>query len=154
MTPFGPEATALARGSKARSSRSVKGLYKMRCLKCHDANGKGNGMRDTLPEIPDFTRLKWHQKRSDAQLLASILSGKGKGMPAFDNKLSKKEAQSLVGYIRSFRPGRARTRPVREGDFDKQFQKLQEKFDRLMEQSRALQDKYQGRKQKRREVAR
>ncbi len=107
----------------------------MRCLKCHGANGKGSPMRDTLPEIPDFTRSRWHQKRTDGQLLASILSGKGKGMPPFERKLSKKQAQGLVTYIRLFRPGGAKTTPVREDDFDKQLRKLQKQFQRLKERS-------------------
>jgi hypothetical protein len=93
-------------------------------------------MRDTLPEIPDFTRSKWHQKRSDGQLLASILEGKGKGMPAFDRKINKKQAQTLVSYIRSFRPRGAKITPVREDDFENQFRKLQEKFKQLKRQSR------------------
>jgi mono/diheme cytochrome c family protein len=136
MFLFGWESPALARGLKSTSSRSVRVVYKTHCLRCHDADGKGSTGRDSLPEIPDFTRHQWHQKRSDAQLLVSILSGKGKAMPAFARKISKKQARRLVAYIRSFGPRQEKTTPASADDFDKQFRKLQEEFDQLKKQSR------------------
>jgi mono/diheme cytochrome c family protein len=93
-------------------------------------------MRDTLPDIPDFTHGKWHKKRSDGQLLASILEGKGKGMPAFDRKINKKQARGLVAYVRSFRPRGAKMTPVREDNFENQFRKLQKKFEQLKRPAR------------------
>jgi mono/diheme cytochrome c family protein len=135
LAPFWYSSPALARGRKSAVPRSIKALYKMRCLKCHGANGKGGPMRDTLPEIPDFTRSNWHQKRSDGQLQASILEGKGKGMPPFEGKIGKKQAKGLVSYIRRFVRGGAKNRPVREDQFEKQFRKLQEQFQRLKKRS-------------------
>jgi uncharacterized membrane protein len=73
-------------------------------VKCHGADGTGSQVRDRLPETPDFTDASWQGRRSDAQLLASILDGKGKEMPPARGKLSEEQARSLVAYIRAFAP--------------------------------------------------
>jgi uncharacterized membrane protein len=50
-------------------------------------------------------------RRSDAQLLASILDGKGKEMPPWRGKLSVEQARGLVACVRAFAP----TAPTPEG---------------------------------------
>ena len=45
------------------------------------ADGTGNKARGRLPEIPNFTDAGWQARRDDAQLMASILDGKGDEMP-------------------------------------------------------------------------
>jgi hypothetical protein len=101
-----------------------------------------------VAEIPDFNSRRWQQRRSDAQLVASILEGKGTRMPAFGGKVSKGQARKLVAYIRSLAPARAkatRTVPTRaqagaglEDDFEKRFRQLQEEYDQLDKQIREL----------------
>src|SRR5437588_8065845 len=44
-------------------------LFQRRCSSCHAADGTGSGVRDSLPQIPDFTNSRWQERRSDAQLL-------------------------------------------------------------------------------------
>src|SRR5438445_592196 len=61
-------------------------LFREHCVKCHGADGTGSPARDRLPEIPNFTDPAWQARRSEAQLLASILDGKGKEMPPFRDK--------------------------------------------------------------------
>jgi mono/diheme cytochrome c family protein/uncharacterized membrane protein len=78
-------------------------LFRKRCVKCHGEDGKGNKARGRLPEIPDFTRAAWQGRRSDAQLLASILEGKD-DMPSWRGKVSQEEARGLVAYVRAFAP--------------------------------------------------
>jgi mono/diheme cytochrome c family protein len=65
-----PPAPATAGGS------AVRALFQQRCVKCHGSDGTGKPARSRLPEIPDFTKSPWQARRSDAQLLASILDGK------------------------------------------------------------------------------
>jgi mono/diheme cytochrome c family protein len=134
--PAAWEANAWARGSRATVPPAVKRLYKMKCLKCHGARGRGTDMRDVLPDIPDFTSGKWQAEHSDAQILASILDGKGKGMPAFARKISRQQAQKLAACIRSFGPARARTKGARSPmtNFEREFRRLQNQFDRLQRQ--------------------
>src|SRR5271157_6241306 len=48
-------------------------LFRQRCEKCHGADGTGNRARGLLSEIPDFTNASWQARRTDAQLMSSIL---------------------------------------------------------------------------------
>jgi len=81
-------------------------LFRQHCVKCHGADGTGSPARDSLPEIPNFTDPSWQGRRSDAQLLAGILKGKGAEMPPWRGKISAEQARSLVGYVRAFKPTR------------------------------------------------
>jgi len=91
-----------------------------------------------MPDIPDFTNRKWQHQQSDAQLLGSILDGKGKQMPPFAGKIDREKARKLVTYVRSF--GRLRAQVAREplDNFEKNFRRLQNQFDRLQKQLEEL----------------
>jgi mono/diheme cytochrome c family protein/uncharacterized membrane protein len=101
--PSAPKATK----SQARA------LFEKHCAKCHGKDGTGSEARDSLPKIPNFTDASWQRKSKDAQLLASILEGKGaKGeeMPSWRGKVSEEQARGLVSYVRSFAPNGGRSR--------------------------------------------
>jgi len=75
-------------------------------VECHDVDGRGEAGRDTLPKIPDFTDVKWHTSRSDAELSRSILEGKGKSMPRMKAKLVSVDVKQMVGFVRAFEGGK------------------------------------------------
>ena len=79
-------------------------LFRQRCVKCHGADGTGSRTRDRLSEIPDFTNASWQARRADAQLMASILDGKGEDMPPQRGKIGEEQVRSLVAYVRAFAP--------------------------------------------------
>lgn len=81
------------------------GIYRAKCLKCHDTDGKGEIVRDVMPKVPDFTDGAWHARRSDSDLGRTILEGKGKSMPAFRGKLGAVDSARMVAFIRAFRGG-------------------------------------------------
>jgi ubiquinol-cytochrome c reductase cytochrome b subunit len=81
-------------------------IYRSYCLACHDADGRGSSVKKAIPEVPDFTDLKWQALRTDAELLHSILEGKGKFMLPTKDKLSKVDAERMVGYVRAFKEGK------------------------------------------------
>ena len=62
------------------------------------------GRAAACPEIPDFTNASWQARRADAQLLASILDGKGEDMPPQRGKIGEEQVHSLVAYVRAFAP--------------------------------------------------
>jgi mono/diheme cytochrome c family protein len=93
------------RGSEPAHPASVIQLYRSSCLKCHDTDGKGEIIRDTMPKVPDFTDAKWHATRSDADLRRSILEGKGKSMPPMRSKLGSVDVGQMVAFVRAFRGG-------------------------------------------------
>jgi mono/diheme cytochrome c family protein/uncharacterized membrane protein len=79
-------------------------LFRQQCVKCHGADGTGSEARGRQPKIPNFTDNSWQARRSDAQLLASILNGKGREMPPWRGKVSEEQARRLVGQVRAFAP--------------------------------------------------
>jgi mono/diheme cytochrome c family protein/uncharacterized membrane protein len=79
-------------------------LFRQRCVKCHGADGTGSRTRSLLSEIPDFTIASWQAQRADAQLMASILDGKGSDMPPQRGKIGEEQVHSLVAYVRAFAP--------------------------------------------------
>src|SRR5262249_13035173 len=83
-------------------------------------------------------RSTWQERRSDPQLLVSILDGKGTGMPSWSGKLSEEQARGLVAEVRAF----ASTTPKPEGgsptDFDKKYGQLQKELQELQRQFHEL----------------
>jgi mono/diheme cytochrome c family protein len=100
----------LDRGSVPIGHRTAAAheLFLKRCVKCHEADGTGRKSRDRLAAIPDFTKAAWQARRSDAQLMASILDGKGDDMPSWRGKISQDQARALVAYVRSFVPSKGK----------------------------------------------
>lgn len=136
-----PRPPALAHSVAAerdRISREGSRLFQRFCARCHGPDGRGTVMRENLPALPDFTRQAWQAGRSDSQLVASVLLGKGAEMPSFGGKISREQARELVAVIREFAP--LPTRPVSRttDDFEAQYRQLIEEFERLRRQSRAL----------------
>jgi probable HAF family extracellular repeat protein len=90
--PSKPSAPAAAETSAARE------LFRQHCVKCHGADGTGSRVRRRQPTIPDFTDPAWQARRSDAQLLASVLDGKGAEMPSWRGKIDEEQARGLVAF--------------------------------------------------------
>jgi mono/diheme cytochrome c family protein/uncharacterized membrane protein len=82
----------------------VHKLFRQHCVRCHGPEGTGNQVRRRQPAIPNFSDASWQGRRRDAQLLVSILDGKGKKMPPWHGKISAEQALVLVAYVRSFAP--------------------------------------------------
>ena len=91
-----------------------------------------------IPAIPDFASADWQARRSDAQLAASILEGKGTAMPAFVGKLGDVQAHDVVSYVRSFAVSKAGPITRRSTDFRRRFDQLRDEFEQLDRQYRAL----------------
>lgn len=126
-----PADSSSARASSAKM-RAAHALYQGRCQKCHAEDGKGFATRARGSAIPDFSDRRWQQGRSDTQLLAGVLDGKGTHMPAFRGRISTEEARDQVAYIRVFSP----TAPA--SDLDKQFRQLDEQLEKLRKESEQL----------------
>jgi mono/diheme cytochrome c family protein len=135
------QALQLSSEAQARQNADKKpkanSLYTKYCQKCHAENGKGTDARKLFPEIPDFTSEKWQSRRSDAELVTSVLDGKGTSMPQFADKFNRQKATALVTFVRSFAP--LQTKPnSKQTDLGKQLQELFEQMEELRKQSRDL----------------
>jgi uncharacterized membrane protein len=64
-----------------------------------------------MPRIPDFTAPAWQAGRPDAELISSILDGKGASMPPAGDDVTEADARGLVAYVRAFAPAVATENP-------------------------------------------
>jgi len=75
-------------------------IYKINCMMCHGADGKGFPALKT----PDFTDPKWQSSAKDKQIREVIKNGKkGTAMVALGNKLNDQEISAVIVYIRSLK---------------------------------------------------
>jgi hypothetical protein len=139
VVPSSP--TALGPARSIRSNPEVQAgsrTFQRLCAKCHSADGKGASIRESLPALPDFTDTAWQQSRSNAQLVASVLDGKGDSMPQFRDKLSPEQAKVLVRFIRTFSSLQIDSSEAAPDEFEAQFQRLTREIEALRRRARAL----------------
>jgi hypothetical protein len=92
-----------------------------------------------MPPIPDFTNRGWQRSRADAELVVSILQGKGTLMPANNSRISTRQARNLLAYVRAFGGGRIAQRPaVTDEQFQQSFRQLQRQWIELERQLKQL----------------
>jgi mono/diheme cytochrome c family protein len=126
-------------GELAAQIRVGAGLFKQFCLVCHGPDGTGSLVRAAMPPIPDFTNRAWHRSRKDAELVASILGGKGTLMPSNSDRITRPQALNLLAYIRSFAGIRVDLRPaVTDAQFEKSVKQLQKQYEELERQLKQM----------------
>ena len=76
-------------------------VYKAKCAMCHGADGSGQTPVGKTMKIKDL-RSEEVQKQTDIELTKMISGGKGK-MPAFGQKLTTAEIQTVIAYIRTLK---------------------------------------------------
>ncbi len=88
-------------------------LYRAVCMACHDVDGRGGVVRKAMPVIPDFADPRWQRTRTDADLLHSVLEGKGKLMLPMKDKfaLARTDPKAMVAFVRRFQLGAAAAAP-------------------------------------------
>lgn len=82
-----------------RAQNDAEKTYKTNCVLCHAPDGSGSSPSGKALKAQDL-RSDAVQKKTDAELTASITQGKGK-MPAFGKKLKAGDIVQLVAYIRT-----------------------------------------------------
>lgn len=85
--------------------RPASQLYRRYCVSCHGNDGKGKTSKGRFSHARDLTDAEWQSDVSDERIFNSIMNGRNVrgNMPSFSNKLSDKEADSLVTFVRSFK---------------------------------------------------
>ena len=88
-------------GMKPDTPDQIRGkkIFTKYCSGCHGSLGQGDGYRMLGPSPADFASLASRQK-SDTELLKTIHEGKP-NMPAWKFRLSQKDSQDVLGYIRT-----------------------------------------------------
>ncbi|HSS21932.1 MAG TPA: cytochrome c [Pyrinomonadaceae bacterium] len=93
-------AAAIAPGIVA--ARSSAALYSRYCASCHGRDGAANTRRGRMNHSRNLQDSEWQDRVSDERIFNSIMNGKGK-MPGYGKKLSEKEIDALVTYVRGLR---------------------------------------------------
>jgi cytochrome c oxidase cbb3-type subunit 3 len=100
----------------ASGSAEAAKLFQAKCVLCHAKDAKGNpAMAKGFAVDPSALNLagKEIQEKKDPEISSLILKGKGK-MPSFKGKLSEKEVDAIVGYLRSLAGGIKREEPAKK----------------------------------------
>jgi mono/diheme cytochrome c family protein len=121
---------------KVERKQAAQGLFHQLCVRCHGGDGRGRPSQ-TKRSIPDFTRADWQAAHTDAQLIASLLTGVGDSMPAFEGRINSAQARDLVAVIRTFGPAK-KTASIPADDFEVRFRQLQQEYDALQKQLNQL----------------
>jgi hypothetical protein len=114
-------------------------LFEEHCAACHGGDGRGREAIADFPTIPNFVSSSWQRSRSDAQLIASIIHGRGDGMPSFGEDLTRPQVSSLVNYVRSLAPEWVNRSDARATEFARKYAELKEEWDALARELADLQ---------------
>ena len=85
--------------------RPAPQLYRKHCVSCHGSDGRAQNSKGRFSHARDFTDAKWQEDVTDERIFNSIMNGRSVrgNMPAFSNKLSQQEVDSLVNLVRGFK---------------------------------------------------
>jgi mono/diheme cytochrome c family protein len=92
----------------AAEVRDLQAFYQERCAVCHGVDGTGRGPNGGRLGGRNLTDLRGEAGQEEADLVASILHGKG-AMPGFSRQLSEAEARRLLAS--AIRPPARRKKP-------------------------------------------
>ncbi len=79
-------------------ARDLRAFFQERCAVCHGHDGTGRRPNGGKLGGGIFTDPRWVAKQQEADLVVSILRGKG-AMPGFGRQLSESEAHRLVASV-------------------------------------------------------
>ena len=84
------------------AQRSAAAIYKSQCASCHGKDGRAKTFKAKFNHARNLADAEWQERTTDERIFNSISNGRGK-MPAYGNKLSDAEIESLVAYVRGLR---------------------------------------------------
>ncbi len=103
---IGTLATALSIADPAQAPDG-KAVFDAHCRKCHGTTGRPTpAMKKLLPELPVWDAA-FFDKRSEEDVVAVLLNGKGKNMKPFKELLKPEEMAAVARYIRTLKPSAA-----------------------------------------------
>lgn len=78
-----------------------KRVYQRLCVRCHGAEGKGDGVSGGA-QPSDFTDAQWDYGSSDGDLFSVIHDGTSADMEGYAARMSDTDIWNVVNYIHSF----------------------------------------------------
>jgi mono/diheme cytochrome c family protein len=130
--------SAAAPAVKSEKLRAAASLFQANCIPCHGPDGRGTNVRLAFPTLPNFTARQFQAERTNAQMVASVLDGKGVLMPAWRGRLNPEQAQELVAYVRTFGPPDVAMNKGPQSKFSNNASDLRKQLEELRKQAKAL----------------
>jgi mono/diheme cytochrome c family protein len=128
-------------GEAAARIRIGATIFQQYCMVCHGPDGTGSIMRASMPPIPNFTSESFHKEHSNAQIMVSILDGKGKLMPANRGRVTEQQAGDLMAYVRAFGPPSYSVQTsslASDPEFEKKYRQLEQQWNELQKELEKL----------------
>ena len=94
-----PASSAASGVEPSYKSRTAAAIWNKECASCHGKDGRAQTFKAKFNGAKDLTKPAWQESASDSHIFNVISSGHGK-MPAFGQKLSQAEIESMVAYVR------------------------------------------------------
>ena len=93
------------RESRGDNMRLAAQTYRRYCISCHGSDGKAKTSKGKYSHARDLTNAQWQGDVSDERIFNSIMNGRNQrgNMPSFADKLSEKEVNSLVSFVRGLK---------------------------------------------------
>lgn len=92
--------------SQSSKIKEAKKVFKQNCVKCHGTDGTGNTTQGKTIGASNLTDPEWQERVEDKRLINIIKHGRGE-MPAFTEKLTDDQIDSLMLFVRSLKKSRS-----------------------------------------------
>ena len=91
--------------ANSNADRNAGQLYRKYCVSCHGTDGRAKTSKGKFNHARDLTNAEWQDDVSDERIYNSIMNGRDVAgtMPPFSHKITQKEADSLVNFVRKLR---------------------------------------------------
>lgn len=89
----------------ATPPRTAKQLFRQHCASCHGLDGRAKTTKAKYNHARDIADAKWQDDVTDERIFNSIMNGRNVrgNMPAFSDRFSEAQVNSLVTFVRSLR---------------------------------------------------
>ena len=99
----GRSAGAAIENNSAQGAREAAALFKSKCATCHGKDGRAKTFKAKFNSARNLTDASWQERVTDERIFNSIANGRGSKMPAYGEKLSDAQIESLVAHVRSLK---------------------------------------------------
>jgi mono/diheme cytochrome c family protein len=87
----------------AKGARDAAAIFNGKCATCHGKDGRAKTFKAKFNGARNLADADWQESVTDERIFNSIANGRGKKMPAFSQKLSQAEIESLVTHVRGLK---------------------------------------------------
>lgn len=93
---------ALNAAAPNTNTPNAAGLYTRNCASCHGRDGRAKTAKAKANHARSLVDSEWQERVSDERIYNVVMNGKGK-MPGYGKKLSEREINALVSYVRGLK---------------------------------------------------